>query len=279
MLPANLTFGVEIECFTPVGQNLEFVKRALQTAGVAVESYVGNMHATTAGWKVVSDGSLRWSGRSLRSGAEVVSPVLHGAAGLDEVRKVAAVLQDIGCAVNVTCGLHVHVGMGGASGKQIANVAKAYLKYSAEMESLLPASRRGTQNYYCKNNRAARFVGQTPEQIDAAFNGVRTVNRVAELMNGSIPRAGYVDTRYYALNLMSYATHGTVEFRQHSGTVNPTKICAWIKLVTGLCATAMSVSDVKVAGAGGFEKLLRKVDPATQEYFRARREAFAGSVQ
>jgi hypothetical protein len=36
--------------------------------------------------------------------------------------------------------------------------------------------------------------------------------------------------RYHKLNLSSYVSHGTIEFRQHQGTINYVKISRWIDL-------------------------------------------------
>jgi hypothetical protein len=278
MQAKQLSFGVEIECFSPVSRTQSQVIESLRAAGVRVDTAVG-MHTTTPGWKVVGDGSLRWNGRSVRYGIEIVSPVLKGDAGLAEVARVAEVLESIGCKVNTSCGLHVHVGIGGATGKQAKNIAASYLKYADEMDSIMPMSRRGVRNAYCKNNKSAMFAGQSAEQIDATLASTRDhIDAVARLMNGSAPTRGYVQTRYFALNFQSYATHGTVEFRQHSGTTNPAKIVAWVKLVTGLVANAMSVDTIRVAGSAGFDKMLRKVDPSTAEFYRARRAAFANAT-
>jgi hypothetical protein len=189
---------------------------------------------------------------------------------LEQVRKVAEIIKANGGKVNATAGLHVHLGVGGATGNQIKNLSKMYLKYAMEFDSILPASRRGVANRFARNNRVAMFANMTGEQIDAQFRNVTMLRQCSMLMNGSAPLHGYVSQRYYAMNFMSYASHGTIEFRQHSGSVDAQKICAWIRLLTGFAATAFSVSDVSVAGEGGLDRFLRKTDRDGARYYRMR---------
>jgi hypothetical protein len=264
----QFTFGVEIECFVPYGFD---VMGALRSASLATSEARGNIHATTPGWKAVPDGSLRWTGRnSEMRGIEIVSPILKGEDGIEQVRKVADIIMAGGGKVNATAGLHVHIGVGGAWGKQVKNLAKMYLKYAMDFDSILPISRRALRNRFAKNNRCAMFATLTGEQIDERFARVSTLRDVSQLMNGTPPTPGYCSQRYYAMNFMSYASHGTIEFRQHSGSVESKKICSWIRLLTGFAATAFSVEDVSVAGEGGLERLLRKTDREGARYYRQR---------
>jgi hypothetical protein len=94
----SLTFGVEIEIRATLDR--EQIARALQAANInaAAESY---NHSTRPYWKVITDSSC---------GYEIVSPVLRGEQGLGELAKVCQILTDLGCQVNRSCGLHVHIG-------------------------------------------------------------------------------------------------------------------------------------------------------------------------
>ena len=68
------------------------------------------------------DGSLRTRVRRYQ-GVEIVSPVLRGGDGLEQVRKVADLLNRMDAHVNATCGLHVHVGVTSAAGNDFDDVA------------------------------------------------------------------------------------------------------------------------------------------------------------
>ena len=89
-------FGVEIEFLSTV--TVEQVLTKLRSAGIQAE-YEGYTHRTTPHWKIVSDGSC---------GYELVSPILEGEAGVEELQKAATALEAAGAQVDRRCGLHVH---------------------------------------------------------------------------------------------------------------------------------------------------------------------------
>lgn len=77
-------FGVEFEAYNV---NKTTLRNKLVAAGINCE-VAGYTHATTRYWKIVTDGSL--SGTNT---FELVSPILRGEQGLDEVMKVCRVLK------------------------------------------------------------------------------------------------------------------------------------------------------------------------------------------
>jgi hypothetical protein len=79
--------------------------------------------------------------------------------------------------------------------------------------------------------------------------------------------------------MLSYVQHGTVEFRQHSGTVDAAKAVQWVRLITGFVAAAFSLNSIKMADSASrdnetlFGKFLRKTDRAGARFYRTRRAA------
>ena len=207
-------FGVEVEF---VGVNRTIAAQALQTAGVAcyVEGYG---HRTSAHWKIVEDGSV-CDTSGMRTGGELVSPPLSGEAGLETVRTVLRALAGAGATVNKTCGLHVHVDAADLSGADIARVFVNYRDHEAFINQIMPRSRLG--NTYCK-----------PVSGLYDFAGFLTRIQAATSVRGAgILNEAHRFDRYHTVNLASYARHGTLEFRQHSGTVNATKVANWVQFV------------------------------------------------
>ena len=51
-------------------------------------------------------------------------------------------------------------------------------------------------------------------------------------------RAAFDYNRYYKINLEAYARHRTVEFRQHGGSTNFTKMSAWIHFLAKMITFA-----------------------------------------
>ena len=213
----NRKFGVEIEF---IGITPSVAQAAINNAGVYCQ-YEDYNHATRSHWKIVRDGSVAVSpGMDSNACGELVSPPLVGEAGVEEVRKVLSALSAAGATVNKTCGLHVHVDANDLNAGQILSVVHRYAHFENEINAFMPLSRR--------NGRWAMTVGG-----DYVANLVRNVNRT-----GGLRLVALGLNRYYAVNLVSYARYGTVEFRQHSGSVNANKVSSWIQFCVYFVARA-----------------------------------------
>jgi hypothetical protein len=211
------TFGVEIE---GIGISIERAKNALEAAGFAV-STPGYSHRTMRTWKVVYDGSVS-------GGFEAVSPVLRGEEGIAEVKRAASALEAAGARINKSCGLHVHFGANDLSVAAVKNVVARYAKYESAIDAFMAPSRRNNASTYCRS-----VVGRVASEI--VNSNASTKERLAAAM----------DSRYHKVNLQSLTRHGTIEFRQHGGTVDGTKIENWIRF--GLAFVEKS----KVLAEGG----------------------------
>jgi hypothetical protein len=203
----DATFGVELECFLPEGGTQRAAAAAVAARIGKPVNVQGYNHSTSPSWKVVGDGSL---GDYVR-GCEFVSPILRGTEGLEELAKVCAALTDFGCTVNRKCGLHVHVGVAGMQVPQFSQLIKLYAAFEPVLDAMMPASRRGSTNTFCQTMTAIR-----PQAIDGAVS-------MAKLLE-------LVGSRYRKLNLQSYRRYTTVEFRQHSGTLDASKATMWVRL-------------------------------------------------
>ncbi len=69
------------------------------------------------GWTAERDGSLHTSRRGYVA-VEIVSPILKGRAGIEQIKQMAEVLRQVGAAVNPTCGMHIHVGARSVAGER-----------------------------------------------------------------------------------------------------------------------------------------------------------------
>lgn len=194
-------FGIELEI---AGINREVALRALHAVGINVQVEAYN-HTTRGHWKFVSDASVR-------DGFEVVSPVLRGEAGIEEAMTVAEALSDAGATVNRSCGFHVHFDAADLSAADVKTIVHRYAAHEAEIDAFMPPSRRGGENSFCLP--VARFLNRR-------FDEARTIGELAAAQPG----------RYFKVNLQSYRRHGTLEFRQHSGTVNANKVANWVRFL------------------------------------------------
>jgi hypothetical protein len=221
---SSLTFGCEFEVIVP--STFTRASAAAELARRIGKPVDGGFGSTGRNWKIVNDGSVHGSGGQ---GLEFVSPYLpplQGQAGLDEVALVANSLRDMGCIVNTSCGFHVHVGARGMGLVAFKNLVKLYARYEETLDGLMPQSRRGNRADYCKSIARVNF-----SKVDRAG----TVTQLAQEIYRS---SGAHAPRYHKLNLEAYAKHQTVEFRQHSGTVDATKAVNWIVVCLKLVAAA-----------------------------------------
>lgn len=295
------TFGVEVECYLPANVTRGQLSAALRRVGVRARCETYN-HQVAPSWKITTDLSLP------SNGVEVVSPVLSGEAGIEQVRRVMNAIKALGCTVDVRCGLHVHVYAGDLSLDELKNVAINFVQSETAFDAIMPPSRRGDKNVYIYSNRTG-FGGATEnEQINRAidyFKGATStedlMRRVSQGSDGTVMgRASSLSynravgtpctaaTRYRKLNtesfFPSYGRPGykTLEFRQHGGTVEAGKVTNWVRFCVAFIEGSRR-SCRKPRKIGGrhdvayeLHSMFRHFNlPAeTRAFFRARRMEF-----
>ena len=213
-------FGVEIECYLPEGQSSQAAAAAVTSRIGKPISVTGYNHIRMENWKIVPDGSL-----GDPRGIEFVSPVLNGEAGLAEVEKVCEALTDFGCTVSKKCGLHVHVGVGAPDLQFFKNIARIYSVFEPVIDTLVPVSRRASNCMFARS-----VTGANPQKLANAATFAAVMQATTNTMSN--------EARYYKLNLSAHTRHKTVEFRQHSGTLDGRKAAMWARLCLRLVAAA-----------------------------------------
>ena len=171
-------FGVEIEFLSTI--TVDAALMSLRAAGIRVE-YMGYTHQTTPQWKIVTDGSC---------GYELVSPVLEGEAGLEEVRIAAAALEAAGAQVDRRCGFHVHFDASSMKLKAVKNLFKLWLKFEDVLDTFQPQSRRGNCQHLLPvqpQGRNARRAGHR-EPASAMFEAIDACKDMDQI-GSSIPAA------------------------------------------------------------------------------------------
>lgn len=199
----QLTFGVEIECYHAERNSLI---SACNSRGIHIESQTYNHRDSKTTYKIVSDASL-----SGENNNEVVSPILRGNRGLDSLQSLCNALAAVRANVNRSCGLHVHIGATKMTDDHFIRIVKNYQMIEKAVDSMMPRSRRDSP-MYCK----------TLQGID--LSNVTTKRQLIQALG----------TRYRKVNAHAFLRHQTIEFRQHSGTVEYEKIMHWLKFVAAL---------------------------------------------
>lgn len=247
----ELTFGIELEVIMPAASNGDVgrsaLARRLVEAGLVCEHEAYN-HRTRPYWKIVTDGSIG------HTNAELVSPILRGDDGFEQIKKACRALDAHGCRVNRTCGMHVHVGVRDRFAQQIGffkELVRTYAKYEPILDQLVAPSRRAQNSSWCQ-----------PVRYEPSVERARTIDDVMMHANPG--------GRYSKLNLQAYGVHGTVEFRQHQGTTNAQKIENWVRLCLRIVQhsaknTEMvgSVDPAVVQRTRGPDRSIVGIDPPT----------------
>lgn len=214
--PVNYSFrkfGIELET---VGESAETYSQAIdfiRESGTDIFNSSYN-HDTREYWKVLTDGSL--CGAYPR---ELVSPPFTSEEqAIKSIRDICEGASVTNMQVDVHCGFHIHFDISDLTPQEVARVVKFYSAYEDEIDKLHSYSRRGSRNTYCVSIDASRMNGRE----------IRTMQDLANIYS----------SRYYKVNLQAYLRHGTLEFRQHGGTLNFTKIWFWMMFCNRVLAWA-----------------------------------------
>jgi hypothetical protein len=255
-IPSNRTFGFEAEFFNI---RPEVAVEALRAVGIDV-NYERYNHNVTASWKIVTDASVTSRGTGLGHGLELVSPILRGIEGLEMASKSVGALLNAGARVDRTCGLHLHVGMDNLVGAEIMKVIDLYIANQKNINQILANSRH--ENRFCPSF-------DPNDRINSRYGSgvIAEYNAIANAFNGAVSEADLNSSRialrninrYRAINAHAYSKYGTIEFRQHQGTLNGEKLTSWIQFVLALIEKAVAIEDAKT-NFGSLEAMVDEIN-------------------
>ena len=254
---AAYTYGIEIECLLPSSE--------IRRLGIQIGHYHHGIQLPAPfpeGWTCESDSSVSTNLNGYR-GVEIVSPVLRGADGIAQVKRVAEILQDLHARVNPTCGQHIHVGvesvLGWAhtTGERAEWVAK--LLYQVAMHETALYASTGTHRRE-EGTYARPISGSGWNKVSAEKIRKASARTKAEALRDAVS----MTSRYQTLNLQNLHGRGTVEFRYGAGSTEATKMLLLIQTCLALAeratettrmdwAAAASGTTYKAAGAGSRE--------------------------
>jgi hypothetical protein len=204
----EMTFGIEIETIAP--------ESAIRNDGLQIGGYHNGMQVPylPQGWRAERDGSVDTSRGGMA--CEIVSPVLRGAEGLAQVAEVVRTLEAKGHRVNVSCGVHIHIGWKRDLPAQALARLVTIVAYAERGLYAITGTKTRERGIYC--------------------GGVRKYG------NDKDAKPALDRNRYHALNLtnLAHGTRETVEFRVFSGSLNATKVLGWIQVCLGLVERAVN---------------------------------------
>jgi predicted RNA-binding Zn-ribbon protein involved in translation (DUF1610 family) len=203
LLPLT-SYGLELEGL--VKSRNEFYEK-LKELGFKVKLTGYSHEMANELCKIGDDRSVRRSmsdeERNNYQSVELTTSKLYSVYGLKKVKTVLDVWNEIGAAVNSSCGFHVHIDASNFSRLELARLLLVWMRIEPVIFFLVSPSRRW--NSYTKFLRMTSYYNW------------------ASMILGEISD----DDRYYALNLAAFRKYRTVEFRVHQGTTNYEKVKNW----------------------------------------------------
>jgi hypothetical protein len=241
--PDEITFGVEIECMLP--------KDYVRARRIEVGRYHHGKQLPApfpTGWTAQRDGSIEevWGTVPM----EIVSPVLQGVAGLQEVLNVFQYLNEAGAQVNDACGFHVHVGATSVLGDR-ADDAGLVVRWVRRMLHLMS---RHEAALFGITGRVSRFDNLYCETIKEKWHGVLETTSDLDLIIKAVDKSR---DRYYTLNIQNlFRSKRTVEFRLFGATLNGMQAVGYVITAMGIAHRAAECGT-----APGFETTHEPLKP------------------
>ena len=149
-------------------------------------------------------------------------------------------------------------------------------------DAVMPPSRRRDLNQYILSNRTAFGGDYDKDSINRAIDAYAAATDKYSLIRTVVNAGNRCGTRYRKLNLESMSSHGTVEFRQHSGTIEPDKAMNWIRICVAFVERSLNsrphkrTSDKPHKPVDQLDMLLKflRAGPQVSKFYRERRRMF-----
>lgn len=244
-------FGVEIE-MTGITRKIaaKTVAKILKSRSSEAQGhpyYTRTIIDTTGRtWKIMRDSSID---EEVKNGVatdeykvEFVTPPLNYS-DIELLQKIAHELKKAGAMTNSSCGIHIHVDGANHTPQSLRRLinfmtARQDLIY----EALEINSYRG--NRWCKklSPELLKNMKSKKELTKAEMENIWYSPANDGYLDG-IDHAHYNDTRYHGVNLHSFFSKGTVEFRLFNSTLHAEKIKAYIQLCLAISAWAINSTN------------------------------------
>lgn len=253
--PSRRFCGVELECRNRNRDRNSFITRELNKYN----------------FSQVRDSSINGGG------VEFVSSAINGDRLFNNVETFCDVIKGKSYFVDKSCGFHAHFKVP----LQVGYLKKLYIfyeKYEKYLFMMQPRSRQETS--YCeKFDSIYHHSGDRVVDIANLNDFKRMIYETTSLGSISIEsRRKYNDKKYCWANFHSVFYRGTLEIRNHAGTINKEKIVNWLKLHLTILdlLKRIELKDIYELEKSE-ESFLRLFDNNLQTYIKKRWDTFRGN--
>lgn len=250
----NQKFGVEIE-FTGITRRKAagIVAKVLGTTvpAAAQDAYKTRTMIDAQGrqWKVMRDGSILPQGGSASDEykVEFVTPPLNYG-DIETLQQIVRALKAEGAFANSSCGIHIHVDGANHNAVSLRRLVKFFAARQELIYEGLKISRSRADRWCCKIpqtliDEMAKRKNISRDEAEAIWYSEANTVEYGGTYYGGIDHRHYNHTRYHGLNLHSYFSKGTVEFRLFNSTLHAGKIKAYVQFCLALSAWAIESED------------------------------------
>lgn len=249
--------GVEIECNNRRRNKNSFTKKELRRLN----------------FSQVRDASLG------DGGVEFVSVPMNGDKLFNRITNLCREIKSRNYYVTRKCGLHTHLEVP-QDLEYLKRIFIFYNKFEDVICKMVPKRRRNGE-YSRKIGRVYKF--NTDELVGTnSLDDLRRLIYGSSSINSSIRRSEdkYDSKRYCWVNIHSIFHRGTLEIRNHPGTIMPTKIKNWLTIHLTLLdfierADIKTIREIK----NDKETFLSLFDEKMQKYIKKRINKFSGQVK
>lgn len=244
-------FGVEIE-FTGISRATaaKVVAEELNASivGPARDAYYTRKMKDSQGrtWKVMRDSSIspaRKSGDETMDEyrVEFVTPPLNYV-DIELLQRIVRKFKEKGAVANRSCGIHVHVDGANHKPESLRRLVDFVV---ARQDLIYEALKIGERkNKWCKPLNEKLLVEMKKEKNLTKSNAEKIwYSEANDDYYGGINHNHYNVTRYHGINLHSFFSKGTVEFRLFNSTLHAGKIKAYVQFCLALSAWAIESQD------------------------------------
>ena len=215
--------GLEIEACNPHYDELER------------DLYANNFEIKN-NWRIVHDGSISPSGEDDVGREFVTRGGLSGDELYMSINNMTSILTREDWYVNKSCGLHVHIDARDLRARQLAYILAVAKLCEPVIYKMMPPSRG--------NTRWAKRIPMSIEKILRIHDEEDFIDAWYRSHGTNPSMEKYNDSRYCGVNMHSRVIHGSIEFRHHSGTLNPEKIINWIEICQSIVKAGLDLHNL-----------------------------------
>lgn len=198
-------------------------------------------------WKVMRDSSIspaRNDGTNEYMDeyrVEMVTPPLNYE-DIETLQTIIRKLREAGAKANSSCGIHIHVDGANHTPKSLKKLINFMVARQDLIYEALNIGTRGDQ--WCRKLNPQLLVEMRKDK-NLSKSSAENIwySRANDNYCGGIDHQHYNTTRYHGVNLHSYFSKGTVEFRLFNSTLHAGKIKAYIQFCLAVSSWAITSED------------------------------------